>query len=134
MVGPPGSTWSVSSDNTFSSTISGWYSVGYKIDFNVGGNISSAFSTFGSILLLDSIIVHGSGTLAKAPFTSNHQYALSNYIIFRYMANQKLQLNVIANMVGAGSTNATTIGITNPFGGQFDEAPATITITRITDL
>jgi hypothetical protein len=96
------------------------------------GNGPGASTRFGSILKLDGVNVRGSGTLAQAPTNNDHQYALSNYIIFPYVAGQVLSLQAIIN-----SSGNTTIGLVAPTGGDWDdfvEAAATMTLTRISDL
>lgn len=128
--GPPGTSWS-GGPTTFTSTQSGWYSVGYKLDFNVG-NAGGGDTRFGSILRLDNVNIPGSGTLAKAPTDNSHQYALSNYILFPYTAGQVLTLLAIIE-----NSSNTSIGLVAPVANDwatFVEAAATMTITRLSDL
>lgn len=127
---PAGSTWtSLPGNTTFQSTVTGTYSIGYKIDVNIGGS-GPGDNTFGSLLLLNGAQIPASGTLARGPTDSNHVYCLTNFIIFDYTAGDILTLAIITDLLPAGIS----VGIAKPAGGSwgsFTEATASMTITQI---
>jgi len=132
--GPPGSTWTIMAGNTqFRSTVSGWYAIGYKIDFAIGDAGVAPVpvkDTFSSFLLLNGSQITASGTLATAPADAKHQYSLANYILFQYTAGDILSIGVISDT----DPPSTSVGSAKPAGGDwtnFTQATAVMTITQI---
>lgn len=132
--GPPGSTWTIQPGNTvFRSSESGWYTITYKIDFNVGdSDVGGSNDTFASLLLLNGVQIGGSGTLALAPADGDHQYALSAPITFFYIANQDLSLAVISDTNPPMTTIGRAAPLTNDWA-SFTEATVSMNITKIAD-
>jgi hypothetical protein len=127
----PGSTWVSNIDHTeFSSPVSGWREISYKVDVFAGfGSLTSSCQQ-AVFLTANNIQIPGSGTLVEDP-ESNHQYVVTNTIIFYYIANTPIALKILINVPGIGTSIGSTPKSNLGDWASFTETTANIVITGL---
>ncbi len=112
----PGTDWAQdppAQNFTFSSNNSGWYLITYKFDIRAADGTATGNTMRGAAaLILDGLQVPGSGSAAESPYGNNHQYSISNTVLVKYTAGQKLGLQWWAGVYNGTGNNTLLTGVT----------------------
>ncbi len=112
----PGTDWvqdPPAQNFTFSSSNSGWYLITYKFDIRAADGTANGNTMRGAAaLVLDGLQVPGSGSAAESPYGNNHQYSISNTVLVKYTAGQKLGLQWWAGVYNGTGNNTLLTGVT----------------------